>query len=121
MNLTLYISIYLNDVTFTKEDASDELCKEVCLKTLLLPKEKHIIRKCPQDPSVCLPVEQYCDGIAQCPDGGDEIQSGCTCEDWGLTSCKHGETQLPTNCINKDWASGAKNDSDYECQILRDK
>ena len=76
------------------------------------------MRKCPKVPSVCLPVEQYCDGIAQCPDGGDEIQSGCTCKDWGLISCKHGETQLSMNCLNRDWASGVMNESNYECHIL---
>ena len=67
------------------KDLSDELCKDPsCSAT----DEKSILRRCPGDPNVCIPVEQYCDGIAQCPHGGDETQSNCTCRDWGLTSCK---------------------------------
>ncbi len=61
--------------------------------------EKLIITKCPEDNTVCIPVKQYCDGIPQCPDGGDEIIAGCTCEDWGLQSCQ-GNNHGQTNCIN---------------------
>ena len=83
-------------------DASDELCFDPCLKIPFSHREKSIIRRCPEDYSVCLPVEQYCDGIAQCPDVGDEIQSSCACEDWGLHSCQiEGHDQL--KCLNTKW------------------
>ncbi len=60
------------------------------------------MRRCPEDSSMCIPVEQYCDGIPQCPDAGDEVQSGCSCEDWGLLSCTE-EDHEHTKCLDKNW------------------
>ncbi len=101
------------------KDASDELCTDECLTTPLLLNDKYIIKLCPDDSSVCLPVKQYCDGIAQCPHGGDEMQSGCTCEDRDLLSCIHEQKQLPINCFSRHWVQKSfLNASYFNCQSL---
>ncbi len=86
------------------DDGSDELCNDPCLKVPLASEDKPIIRRCPEDSSFCIPVSMYCDGIAQCPDAGDEIQSNCTCQDWGLISC-HWLGHVEKMCLNKNWIS----------------
>ncbi len=64
-------------------------------------------------------MEQYCDGIAQCPDGGDEARSNCTCEDWGLRSCETDKKHAHMNCLNMNWVlTGILNDSDFKCLDL---
>ncbi len=77
-------------------DKSDELCDNPCLKKQL--KNKSIIRKCSEDNTLCIPVEQFCDRVIDCPDGSDE--AGCSCEDWSMNKCSIGETNL---CIYKHW------------------
>ncbi len=47
---------------------------------------------------MCIPVEDYCDRILDCPDGSDE--AGCSCEDWNMYKCSIGESNL---CIYKHW------------------
>ncbi len=71
-------------------DKSDELCYDPCLKRHL--KNKSIIRKCPEDRTKCIPVEDYCDRVLDCPDGSDE--AGCSCEDWNMYNCSIGESNL---------------------------
>ena len=82
-------------------DGSDELCED-CWDGV---GEKAIMKRCPEDPGKCIPVKQYCDGIAHCPDGGDEAQSNCTCEDWGLIPCKHRDNGQ-IKCFQANWTLG---------------
>ncbi len=78
------------------KDGSDELCTDLCLRKPL--EGKSIIRKCPEDSSVCVPVERYCDRVADCPDGGDE--SKCSCEDWNMHEFRLEGINM---CIYKRW------------------
>ena len=64
--------------------------------------------------SVCVPVELYCDGIVDCPQGSDEIQSGCSCEDWGLLSCPK-EVSGQITCFNRKWVAA---DALEQCQAF---
>ena len=82
VNVTSICDGYINC-----KDRSDELCNHSCLQEPLPFGEKSIIRKCHEDPSICIPVERSCDGIAHCPEAGDEANAGCTCEEWGMKSC----------------------------------
>ena len=76
------------------------------------------MRSCPEDPAVCIPVKYYCDGIAQCPEAGDEAQSGCICEDRGLQSC-HDNGHGQIKCLNTNWASAeSPTNSEFECQAI---
>ena len=97
-------------------DGTDELCEDACLKAPSINKwERLIMKRCPEDSSVCIPVKQYCDGIAQCPDAGDEAQSGCACEDWGLKTCE-AESITQTICLNPDWVPAESlNSSELKC------
>ena len=97
-------------------DISDELCDSHCLKSPLKPDEKYIIRKCQEDENVCFPVHQYCDGVTDCPQGSDEAESGCTCEDWGLITCSHENNSL---CLYPEWsATPALSDTIQPCITL---
>ncbi len=97
------------------KDDSDELADNSCLK-IPLNTTYPIIKRCPETPSVCLPIELYCDGIPHCPDGGDETESGCNCEDWGLQSCQEKDDEQ-TKCLNKNWLSAEiLNQSVLACQ-----
>ena len=69
-------------------DGSDELCKAPCLTSQLGKWEKTIVRKCKEDTTKCVPVERYCDRVADCPLGSDEIDSHCTCMKWNLNECQ---------------------------------
>ena len=72
------------------KDNSDELCSDSCLKKLL--GGKTIIRKCLEDSSVCVPVEKYCDRVADCPYGSDE--ANCSCEAWDMHQCHFGGSSM---------------------------
>ena len=112
-NLECINETFICDERIDCKDDSDELCS--CLST----DEKSISRRCPDDFNVCIPVRQYCDGIAQCPHAGDETQSNCTCEDWSLISCKNANNRYSMNCLNQNWApQEAENKSDFECHAF---
>ncbi len=84
-------------------DSSDELCEHPCFKVPSVNEwERSIMKRCPEDSSVCIPVKQYCDGVPQCPIAGDETQSGCACEDWGLKTCE-AEGIAQTICLSPEW------------------
>ncbi len=79
-------------------DASDELCTASCLQIQV--QEKRIIRRCTEDPKTCVPIERYCNRVADCPLGSDE--AGCSCKDWGMHQCQiHGDFI----CVYKEWLS----------------
>ncbi len=79
---------------------------------------KAIMRRCPEDSSMCFPAEGYCDGIPHCLDGGDEILPTCTCEDWGLKSCKT-EDNKHNKCLNTYWAQEKiHHNLTFECHAL---
>ena len=97
-------------------DKSDERCEDSCNRQGV--KGKYIFRKCPEDSRECIPVQQFCDGIAQCPDAGDELQSNCTCEDWGLLSCKEKDHEV-TKCLDTHWVPGETlNQRGFQCQAF---
>ncbi len=99
-------------------DKSDELCDARCLDSSLV-RTKSIIRDCHENPSVCVPVEYYCDGVAHCPDASDEAHSVCTCEDWGLKSCYDDGNRY---CFNPEWREeNMFNASYYKCSSLFNK
>ncbi len=79
-------------------DGSDKLCMASCLQTPIY--YNTIIRRCIEDRRVCVPVERYCDRVADCPLGSDEAESGCSCDDWKLTTCEIEGINL---CIYAEW------------------
>ena len=63
---------------------------------------------------MCVPVERYCDRIADCPDGSDEAD--CSCEDWDMYECKIGEINM---CIYKQWIyNKSVNLQDISCDVI---
>ncbi len=78
-------------------DGSDELCGDPCLKNSV---RRTVVRKCKEDESVCFPVEQYCNGKLDCPDGSDEADSGCTCQHWKMADCFIQDQNL---CVYEEW------------------
>ncbi len=79
-------------------DASDELCTAPCLN--IHSNEKNIIKRCSEQNDMCLPVDRYCDGFADCPYGSDEADSDCSCSDWNLVTCQINGTSF---CIHPLW------------------
>ena len=53
---------------------------------------------CSEDSTVCVPVERYCDRVADCPDGSDEAD--CSCEDWDMYGYR---LEGIIMCIYKHW------------------
>ncbi len=87
------------------KDGSDEMCKASCL---IKPLDvKSIIRNCSEDSSICVPVEGYCDRVADCPYGSDEAH--CSCVDWDMYECSIGGTTL---CIDMQWLYNMSSDQD---------
>ncbi len=80
-------------------DLSDEYCDSSCLKASLGGK-KVIIRKCKENTGVCLPVDEYCNGVADCPDASDEARSNCSCELWGLRTSYAADIRF---CLHHEW------------------
>ncbi len=91
--------IHICDSEYHCLDISDELCDSNCLQGHV-GAEKSIIKKCEDDPGVCIPVDQYCDGVADCPDASDEAKSDCSCEGWGLISHDNKGLML---CLYPEW------------------
>ncbi len=79
-------------------DESDELCESSCLISPL--QSKSIVKRCSRQSELCFSVNEFCNGVADCPDGSDEADSGCTCKDWGLVPCQIDETSL---CVYPEW------------------
>ncbi len=76
---------------------------------------KTIIRKCSEDNAVCVPVERYCDRVADCPEGSDEGE--CSCEDWGMQECSIDGSNM---CIFRQWIGNKSIDSlsDDSCENI---
>ncbi len=103
-------TIHICDGTFHCFDVSDEQCDASCLQQPL-DDNKAIIRKCAEDPGVCIPVDQYCDRVADCPVASDEAD--CSCEDWGLMTQYSEGIRM---CHYPEWNSrGAVNSTMEEC------
>ena len=77
-------------------DGSDELCHEGCYDST--EKENNILKRCPEDVSICFPINKYCDAKYDCPQGGDE--SSCACQDWDMVQCEIDNTKL---CAFENW------------------
>ncbi len=80
------------------KDGSDELCDSKCLGYTL--KQKTIVKRCNEDTTKCVPIEKYCDRVADCPLGSDETESGCNCLDWELHGCQLNGLGM---CIYPEW------------------
>ncbi len=65
------------------------------------PLEKRsIIKSCKEDGTKCFPVEQFCDGVPDCPLGTDEANSDCSCEELKMKTYDGS-----TLCIFMQWIS----------------
>ncbi len=117
-NLECVKDAQICDGEFDCNDRSDERCNDHCLKAALEGDDRDIVKTCQEDENVCASVKQHCDGIAHCPDGSDETDSGCTCEDWGLVSCNNKENSQ-IYCLHKNWGLvDGLDKSAVECQTV---
>ncbi len=110
-NLQCIKDSYICDGEINCLDISDEECDARCLKEPLGNK-KAIVKKCEENPDICFPFEQFCDGVADCPDGSDETQVWCSCEGWGLIDYDGTDNQL---CVYKEWCLVETMDSSMRC------
>ncbi len=55
---------------------------------------------CKEDPTICVPVERYCNTVADCSGASDEADSGCTCENLKMHQCFLAGSPV---CFYKDW------------------
>ncbi len=79
-------------------DGSDELCAAPCLQGNL--HHNTIVKKCSEDNTICFPIEMFCNNVRDCPQGSDETDSSCTCEDWGLHQLQLAGSHL---CVYREW------------------
>ncbi len=94
-------------------DGSDERCNSGCLR-IQIGQRRLIIRRCQENSGVCVPVENYCDGVAHCPDASDEAM--CTCENWNLMSCHYNGKSY---CFNPEWMTEkVANETYHRCTSL---
>ena len=82
------------------QSGSDELCLSMCTKHLDLLAEvinHEMLTLCEEDTDVCLPMTWVCDGIADCPEGTDEMR--CSCKDHSLVACH----EVADECLPVKW------------------
>ena len=99
---------------------ADELCKTECFKYLLLSQkalDSKMLTLCSEDKDVCLPMDWYCNGRADCPQGSDE--QNCDCEDLSLSVCNdHDQICLPEYWIQSNHPACSKHESIVDQGIL---
>ncbi len=74
------------------------MCDASCLQTPLDFTRRSIVRRCSENRSTCVPVEKYCNRIADCPRGSDEVD--CSCTDLDMHECMINGAKL---CIFDEW------------------
>ncbi len=100
-NLQCIKNLHICDEIYHCADISDEQCDSHCLREPQSGR-KSIIRMCLEGPGNCVPVDQYCDGVANCPEASDEAKSDCSCEGWGLIGQTDAGIQF---CLHSEWCS----------------
>ena len=91
---------------------SDEWCTSECSKyhnfsQIVLSMK--MLTVCSDDTTVCIPMDWYCNGRADCPQGSDE--QNCDCEDLSLSVCNdHDQICLPEYWIQNNHPACMDND-----------